>query len=431
MAAKEWEGEFDPMADPEERNHLLSVLDSFRSYRRLAHFNGTHVRRQAFYSLPQEHWMLLSKPPFSVLDSLSKLDDLIDSNAELAEAIFVAGFKAFLAPTIDSDWVASLVPEKYSNDEYRIYSIVMDHMNVQTNKRDLEKTRSCINQFYREWSAEGAVERSICFEPVIAALEAEFTFRAKTDHALDRSDLKVLAPGAGLGRFVFDVCCAGFSVEGNEISYHELMASSFILNHVQKASQFKIAPFALNGSNHMSRADQFQTCQIPDIHPSAELSQAGQSRIPSHERMSMVTGDFCVLYNQMEYADSFDAVATVFFIDTAPNLIRYIEAVRNCLKPGGIWINLGPLLWHHAGRKEDDGERSGTKQDQKPEAADTGIGDPGSVELTNEEVIALVGHLGFIVEHQKQDPCETGYINNPRSMLQSTYRPSFWIARKQ
>ncbi|CBX99540.1 similar to methyltransferase [Plenodomus lingam JN3] len=431
MAAKEWEGEFDPMADPEEQRHLLSVLDSFRSYRRLAHFNGTHVRRQAFYSLPQEHWMLLSKPPFSILDSLSKLDDLIDGNAELAESIFVAGFKAFLAPTMDSDWVASIVPEKYAHDEYRIYSIVMDHLNVQTSKTDLEKARSCIHQFYREWSAEGAIERSQCFEPVISALQVEFTSRAEMDPALDRAAFKVLAPGAGLGRFVFDVCCAGFSVEGNEISYHELMASSFLLNHVQGARAFKIAPFALNGSNHVSRADQFQTCQIPDINPSDELSRAQQSSVPGHERMSMATGDFCVVYKSMEYAGSFDAVTTVFFIDTAPNLIRYIETVRNCLKPGGVWINLGPLLWHHAARKDDEGDKNQRQHDGKGGAGDAGIGDPGSVELTNEEVIGLVEHFGFSVERHDEKMCETGYISNPRSMLQSTYRPSFWIARKQ
>ena len=29
------------------------------------------------------------------------------------------------------------------------------------------------------------------------------------------------------------------------------------------------------------------------------------------------------------------AVVTMFFIDTAPNLIKYIETVRNCLRPGG------------------------------------------------------------------------------------------------
>jgi hypothetical protein len=30
MEAKEWEGDFDPLSDPEEKRHLLSVLDSFR-----------------------------------------------------------------------------------------------------------------------------------------------------------------------------------------------------------------------------------------------------------------------------------------------------------------------------------------------------------------------------------------------------------------
>lgn len=31
MDSKEWEGDFDPLLDPDEKRHLLSVLDSFRS----------------------------------------------------------------------------------------------------------------------------------------------------------------------------------------------------------------------------------------------------------------------------------------------------------------------------------------------------------------------------------------------------------------
>ncbi|KAJ4373374.1 hypothetical protein N0V83_003669 [Neocucurbitaria cava] len=434
MAEKEWEGDFDPMADPEEQHnffpHLERGADPTSSYRRLAHFNGTHVRRQAFYSMPREHWMLLSKPPFSVLDTFTKMDDLIDSNAELAEAIFMAGFKAFLAPTLDSEWVASIVPEKYAHNEYQIYSIVMDHMKTQTSQADMEKARSCVNQFYREWSAEGAIERSKCFDPVVAALEGEYIRRSHEAAELDKSDLRVLVPGTGLGRLVFDVCRAGFSVEGNEISYHELMASSLILNHTEKVGQFKIAPFALNCSNHIDRSDQFQTFQIPDVHPGSELADVGQSKVPGHERMSMSTGDFCVLYSQPEYAGTFDVVATVFFIDTAPNVIRYIEAVRNCLKPDGIWINLGPLLWHHSSRKEADGNYNEERKHTRADVTDAGIGDPGSVELTAEEVLALVQHFGFAMEKYEYG-LETGYISNPHSMLQSTYRPSFWIARKE
>jgi carnosine N-methyltransferase len=395
----------------------------------LAHFNGTHVRRQAFYSLPQEHWTLLSKPPFSILDTFSKLDDLIDGNAELAEAIFKAGFQAFLAPTLDSEWVASIVPENYMHDEYQIYSIMLDHMNIETSQNDMEKARSCINQFYREWSAEGHAERSKCFEPVIAALQTEFILRQGVQPDLDRSAMHVLVPGAGLGRLVFDVCRAGFNVEGNEISYHELMASALVLNHIQRAGQFRIAPFALSCSNHISRADQLQTVQIPDIHPGTDLSIADSSNVPASERMSMTTGDFCVLYSQAEYKNAFDAVATVFFIDTAPNVIRYIEAVRNCLKLGGLWINLGPLLWHHAPRKDDEYDND-EKRRKTARVADAGIGDPGSVELTHEEVVALIEHFGFTLEKQECATFETGYITNPRSMLQSTYRPAFWVARK-
>ncbi|KAJ4991834.1 hypothetical protein SVAN01_02684 [Stagonosporopsis vannaccii] len=429
MEAKEWEGDFDPLADPAEKRHLLSVLDSFRSYRRLAHFNGTHVRRQAFYSLPQEHWMMLSKPPFSVLDSLSKMDDLIDSNAELAEAIFMAGFKGFIAPTIDSDWVASIVPAKYAHDEYQIYSIVMDHLDVRTTQNDMDKARSCINQFYRDWSAAGNSERKNCFGPVLEALRTEHTSRLQFTPELDKSDMRVLVPGAGLGRSVFDICQAGFSVEGNEISYHELMASSLILNHTKKAGQFNIAPFALNCSNHLSRADQFQTFAVPDVHPATGLATGEFSKVPAHERMSMSTGDFCVLYSSPDSAGTFDAVVTVFFIDTAPNVVRYIEAVHNCLRPGGLWVNLGPLLWHQAPRGHGSSPHN-EDEHQHPINHDAGVGDPGSVELTNEEVLALVEHLGFSIEKQESGKLETGYMSNPRGLLRNRYHPVFWVARK-
>ena len=439
MAAQEWEGEFDPMADPDERAHLLSVLDSFRSYRRLAHFNGTHVRRQAFYSLPQEHWTLLSKPPFSVLDSLSHLDDLIDGNAELAEAIFTAGFKALIAPTIDSEWVASIVPLKHTRNEYQVFSTVMDHLNVQTSQADMDKARSCINQFYREWTAAGAAERTKCFSPIISALNKEFTTRSHTSPNLTKSDLKVLTPGAGLGRLLLDICLEGYTCEGNEISYHELLASSMILNHTSHAAQFTLAPFALHGSNHLSRADQFRTFAVPDIHPETALA-GSRAPVPAHTRMSMSTGDFCVLYGAREHAGAFDALATVFFIDTAPNLIRYVDAVRNCLKPGGVWINLGPLLWHHAARGpgglDDGGDESGgggggSGGDAGSAGGDRGIGDPGSVELTHDEVVALVEHLGFVVETNDVGGIETGYMSNPASMLLNTYKPAFWVARRK
>lgn len=44
-----------------------------------------------------------------------------------------------------------------------------------------------------------------------------------------------------------------------------------------------------------------------------------------------------------------DCVSTCFFIDTAHNVLDYIETIWNILKPGGVWINLGKsqILHNH------------------------------------------------------------------------------------
>ena len=45
-------------------------------------------------------------------------------------------------------------------------------------------------------------------------------------------------------------------------------------------------------------------------------------------------------------ARSFDGFVSCFFIDTAPNILDYVIAIRRLLRPGGVWINLGPLQYH-------------------------------------------------------------------------------------
>jgi hypothetical protein len=41
----------------------------------------------------------------------------------------------------------------------------------------------------------------------------------------------------------------------------------------------------------------------------------------------------------------FGAVVTCFFIDTATNIYEYIELIEQLLKPGGVWVNVGPVQW--------------------------------------------------------------------------------------
>lgn len=283
---------------------------------------------------------------------------------------------------------------------------------------DIDKARSTLRQFYRDWSAAGAEERAVSYGPVMKALDQE---RAK---ASQDSRLKVLVPGAGLGRLVFELCRDGHDTEGNEISYHQLLASSYILNECHRAGQHTLYPWIHTFSNHTSRENHLRSYPVPDIHPGTSLLDA--TNIGS---MSMCAADFLCLYGDDEHKESYDAVASVFFLDTAPNLIRYLEVIYHCLRPGGVLINVGPLLWHfendapgnHGHDDDGDGEHDFNNS--------SGIADPGSFELTNDEVMALVEKLGFVVESM-----ETGirapYIQDMDSMLHMVYNATTWVARK-
>jgi carnosine N-methyltransferase len=378
-----------------------------RQYRQTAHYNVTHLRRQAFYSLPSAHVDLLSEPPFSLPQTLRDVDDAIDSNADIAEAILQSGLAMYGIDHDDCSWQGTATP------------------------RDLDKARSTIRQLYRDWSKEGHRE----IDTVLSNMQ-----RLLQEHLpeLPTSQLhkhRVLVPGAGLGRTVFDLIAAGYSVEGNEISYHQIIACNYMLNGTEKAGQHVLYPFALGFSNHINRANQLRAFEIPDIHLEGHLEEKQkiiQSELPFGERMSMSAGDFCVLYREPSYKESFAAVATCFFIDTAPNVINYIETIKRCLAPGGIWVNGGPLLWHFestptpAEKEKQEGRLVTDGADEN-----RGIGDPGSFELSNDEVVALVQHCGFeIVKHEERVDAAAGYIMDDRSMLTHQYHPSFWVAKK-
>lgn len=282
-------------------------------------------------------------------------------------------------------------------------------MEQKANSEDLDKVRSTIKQFYRDWSVEGQVERNACYGPVMKELEERFG-KSKND----RSKVRVVVPGAGLGRLAFDIAVAGFTSQGNEFSYHQLMASNFILNHTTKDGEFTIYPFISTFSNHRTRDNQLRPISIPDVHPGTLLraadSHGGDGAVG--ERFSMIAGDFQTCYNGPGSASTFDVCATVFFLDTAPNICAYLATIHNLLVPGGLWINFGPLLWHY--------------EDHPPPKRDD---DEGSVELSLDEVLKLIEMSGFKILKRKSGG-KTAYVGDELSMLTHTYEGEFWVAEK-
>ncbi|KAI1129479.1 N2227-like protein-domain-containing protein [Nemania abortiva] len=414
--AEEWSGVEEAIEDPEEIRVIYCALDSFSQYAKNAHMNCTHFRRQAFYALPQAHWQMLAAPPFNYLDTLNRVDDAIESNAELARTIVTMGLRSFGVVGAGAE---AAIPEEWSGI---------------AKYNDLDKARSTIRQFYRDWSSEGRVERDACYGPVFRALEAEKARKqasagrahTTTETQADLQPLRVLVPGAGLGRLVFDLCRLGYDTEGNEISYHQLLASSYILNSCERAGRHIIYPWIHSFSNHKSRANQFAAYSIPDVHPQQALAEttAAGGKIGT---MEMCAADFLCLYGDDAHAGAYDAVATVFFLDTAPNLIRYLEVIWRCLRPGGVLINVGPLLWHWENHVP--GHHGYDGDGDYDENTSLGIADPGSFELTDDEVVALVKKTGFVVETRQSD-LRAPYVQDTQSMLQTVYNASHWIARK-
>lgn len=352
---------------------------------------------------------MLSAAPFNLTAVLDRVDEAIDANAEIADRIVEAAMS-----TGDFELESESVSSNLATDSTPWQGTATPH--------HIDKARSTIRQMNRDWSVGGATERRACYDPVLQDLELEFSSIS------DKGTIRVLVPGAGLGRLVFEICLKGYTVEGNEISWHQLMAGSWVLNHTTKGETYDLYPFAEEFSNVRSRDHQLQGFQVPDVHPGSALEEASVgSRRPCTERLAMTAGDFIDIYMQKKFNNAFEAVVTVFFIDTAPNVIKYIETIRNCLKIGGIWTNLGPLLWHFADRAP--AEREGDGGTSASGSENAGVGEAGSVELTNEDVLSLVERMGFKIE-KKETSAATGYNHNAASMLQSTYRPSHWVARK-
>jgi carnosine N-methyltransferase len=246
-----------------------------------------------------------------------------------------------------------------------------------------DKCCGTLRQFAREWSASGALERQSSFGPLLFHLNAA---HAGLD-AAHRARVRVLVPGSGLGRLMWEVCKCGFSCEGNEFSYHMLLGCSFALNHFARAEEFSIQPWAGGVSNHVTLADRLLQVAVPDEVPA----------LPNEDiRMSMVAGEFCEVYSGMP--SMFDVVCTCFFVDTAPDALDYIATIYATLKDGGLWLNHGPLMYHFEGGSDADEWR-------RP-----------CVYLTHEQLLECVRSKGFDIVHVQASQQPSLYTSAPKSI---------------
>lgn len=103
----------------------------------------------------------------------------------------------------------------------------------------------------------------------------------------DISKIRILVPGAGLGRLTYELAYRGFYCEGNEFSLFMLVASNFVLNKCVVENQYTMFPWVHQFVNNLSRSDQIRAVSFPDVSPTIAKPKGG---------FNMVAGDFLQVF---------------------------------------------------------------------------------------------------------------------------------------
>ncbi|CAJ1368698.1 unnamed protein product [Effrenium voratum] len=348
--------------DDADHRHYAEVCYSLMSYLDDA---------ESELAMLEDMYSLMIDPHDQALMKLQS-DDLLFEMARCAKAN-----DAFLKTLVWSDL-----------DAQEFWLLPPDH---QVQERNSSKARTVLRQFVRDWAEEGAEERETQYGCLLDALQRYVPVE-------NQRKPRVLAPGCGLSRLPFECARRGYSAQGNEFSYHMLQGSKWVLNQTFVENSVSIYPFLLNLENRKAARDNLRSVRIPDVCPPKELCPPGVQTTP--EDFSMCAGEFIDIY-EAQFAE-WDAVLTCFFLDTAKNVFLYIRTIADIIRPGGLWANIGPLLYHYA---------------EQPHHI--------SIELSWEEVKpAIQKYFDF----KEEDFREAFYTTNSQAMYRTCYKCIYFAA---
>ena len=247
-------------------------------------------------------------------------------------------------------------------DKYKInYNKIKSKINPLRKLSEINKLRSTLKLFIRDWTIEGKKERDLTYTPIITEIKKYFS---------NTSNQKILIPGAGLCKLAFELAKLGFEVDAIEVSYYMILCTNFIFNSHLNKNKYQIQPLIHSFNCLKNEDDPFQLFNFPDENIDEIMKRK------DFRKLNIIPGDFVLSFKDKN--NCYDCIVTSFFLDTANNIIEFIEIIYNILKKGGIWVNVGPLLYHF--------------HDIQNEV---------SIELSWEEVRKIILKFGFDFKNEK------------------------------
>jgi 2-polyprenyl-3-methyl-5-hydroxy-6-metoxy-1,4-benzoquinol methylase len=252
-----------------------------------------------------------------------------------------------------------------------------------------------INHLARDWSVDGIHERIPTFEPILETIKEQFPDRGERKEG----PVRILQPGVGVGRLPHDIArIDNTEVTSNEWSQYMNIVYRYMetLSLPKSVSWF---PYIDWWSHQPTAAEHEHEVFIPDVGVNASS-------------VLHVEGDFMTVFENK--TAHYDVVVTLFFVDTAKNMMDYLDNINRLLKPGGIWINMGPLLY-------------GTSPQMQMSLEEViNVSEKMNFEfLETDEKWGTITVPGKTVRGQ-----ELGYLFNKRAMRRNLYMAQFWVAKK-
>ncbi|KFZ23162.1 hypothetical protein V502_02359 [Pseudogymnoascus sp. VKM F-4520 (FW-2644)] len=266
-------------------------------------------RRNRIDGIDNEKARLLRKlqKPAKNADYTKMVDRIADYQKKLKDASNATQQNAELAGRIAN----------YAMKYYGIEPSDMSAFTKELDKNGASSDHTSVSQamkhIVRDWADDGIDERQAVFPQILETLLDLFPER-------QNRFVRALIPGSGLGRLAHEVAdLGGFHVISNEWSTYMNLAYRYIAS-LKKVKGESLYPYVDNWSHQPTTEELQREAHFPDL-------------IASPNSLIHVEGDFTTEFRR-HY--KFDVIVTLFFIDTARNLLHYFETIPDLLKPGGV-----------------------------------------------------------------------------------------------
>lgn len=336
--------------------------------------------------------------PPSLLEELPELTQRFTRQLEAVQtnSAFLRGFMeslGYLRKDFDTSSIGK-ASEQLCNPQYDIW------------------VHGLLTQLRREWSDEAAAEREASMGKTIEALERHLPAVAGAPPP------KVVVPGAGLCRHVWELSLRGYSVLGVERAimfldvfrylHATLLPAECSVAICPHAHEFS-GPTNVSDAAHLSRRYQVPGLKAIEAHKERGVEACEAAGKAPPPPFTVLAGSFADVAADTRQAGSCDACITCFYLDASGDILGSFSAISTLLRPGGIWVNLGPLEYDGA-----EGEHSR---------------DGPQLRLCADELFLLIQRRGFELLEQAMEPA-VAYTTDELSMYCPSFRCCSFVARK-